>query len=137
MGRLDMKELNLYRLWELCNTLSKRQSELWEEDKYIYLLGLSSDYMEMNFHNFLEYYSFKFEDNNIVVFNDDGIPYEDYTNRDFSYVPLPVLGFGEEELENYIDQSVKMQLEEQRLAKIAEKEGIKKKIELLQKQLER
>lgn len=132
-----MKELNLYKLWEICNIISDKQEEFWEvEDKYIYLLGHSSEYSKMSFESFLEYYSFRFEDNNIVVFNDDRVPYEDYTNRDFSYIPLPVLGFGKEELEKYIEQSVNMQLEEQRLAKIDKKEEIKKKIEFLQKQLE-
>ena len=128
--------LDLKRIWEVMNTLSNRQEELGQEYYYVDLLGNSSEYFSRDFESFLEYYSFKIEDNNVVVFNIDRVPYEDYTNNDYSYIPLPVLGFGEEELENYIKQTVEMQLKEQEEQRIAEKENIKRQIELLQKQLE-
>ena len=131
-----MKELNLYKLWEICNKLSEKESELSEEDVFVSLLGYRSNYREMSFEGFLNYYSFRIEDDVIVVYNNDGIPYENFTNDDFSYVPIPLLGFGEKELENYTEQSVKMQLEEQEAHKIADKEEIKRKIERLTKQLE-
>ena len=131
-----MKELNLYKLWEICNKLSEKESELSEEDVFVSLLGYRSNYREMSFEGFLNYYSFRIEDDVIVVYNNDGIPYENFTNDDFSYVPIPLLGFGEKELENYTEQSVKMRLEEQEAHKIADKEEIKRKIERLTKQLE-
>ena len=128
--------LDLEKIWKLCNYFSDRQCSLDEENCYVQLLGNSSEYFSRDFESFLEYYSFKIEDNSVVVFNCDRIPYEDYCNNDFSYIPLPVLGFGEEELENYVNQMVEMQLKEQEETRIAEKENIKRQIERLQKQLE-
>ena len=127
--------LDLEKIWKLCNYFSDRQCALDEENCYVQLLGNSSEYFSRDFSSFLEYYSFKIEDNNVVIFNNDPIPYEDYNNNDYSYIPLPVLGFGEEKLENYIKQSVEMQLKEQEEHRIAEKENIKRQIELLQKRL--
>ena len=128
--------LDLKKIWEILNTLSNRQEELGQEYYYVDLLGNSSEYFSRDFESFLEYYSFRVEDNNVVVFNNDRVPYEDYTNNDYSYIPLPVLGFGEEELENYIKQTIDMQLKEQEEQRIAKKENIKRQIELLQKQLD-
>ena len=128
--------LDLKKIWEILNTLSNRQEELGQEYYYVDLLGNSSEYFSRDFESFLEYYSFKIEDNYVVVFNNDRVPYEDYTNNDYSYIPLPVLGFGEEELENYIKQTIDMQLKEQEKQRIAEKENIKRQIEQLQKRLD-
>ena len=128
--------LDLKKIWEILNTLSNRQEELGQEYYYVDLLGNSSEYFSRDFESFLEYYSFKIEDNNVVVFNIDRVPYEDYTNNDYSYIPLPVLGFGKEELENYIKQTIDMQLKEQEKQRIAGKENIKRQIEQLQKRLD-
>ena len=128
--------LDLEKIWKLCNYFSDRQCALDEQNCYVQLLGNKSQYFSRDFESFLEYYSFKIEDNNVVVFNNDGSFYSDYPNNDFSYIPLPVLGFGEEELENYVNQMVEIQLKEQEEARIAEKENIKRQIERLQKQLE-
>lgn len=128
--------LDLKRIWEVMNTLSNEQCSLDEINCYVDLLGRDSSYFSRDFESFLEYYSFRVEDNNVVVFNNDAVPYENYHNCDYSYIPLPVLGFGEEELENYIKQTIDMQLKEQEKQRIAEKENIKRQIELLQKQLE-
>ena len=128
--------LDLEKIWKLCNYFSDRQCALVEENCYVQLLGNSSEYFSRDFSSFLEYYSFKIKNNNVVIFNNDPIPYEDYNNNDYSYIHLNVLGFGEEELESYINQMVKMQLKEQEEAKIAMKENIKRQIERLQKQLE-
>lgn len=130
-----MKELNLWKLWSVCNTLSNKQSELSEQNIYIGLLGNRSDYSEISFENFLEYYSFKIEDDTITVFNDDGVPYEDYHNDDFSYIPLSLLSFGEKELEKWMDDEIEKQLGQQKLDKLAEKENIKQKIKYLETQL--
>jgi hypothetical protein len=130
-----MEILNLKKLWEVCNILSDKESELSEQNCYVSLLGINSDYLTTEFDSFLSHYSFKVEGDDIVVFNTDGIPYEDYNNNDISYVPIPVLGFGEKELENYIEQSIKMQLEQQENDRIAQKEDIQRQIELLNKRL--
>jgi hypothetical protein len=130
-----MEILNLKKLWEVCNILSDKESELSEQNCYISLLGMNSDYLTMEFDSFLSHYSFKVEKDRIIVFNDDGIPYEDFTRGDFSYVPIPVLGFGEKEIENWMEEEIAKQLEQQENDRIAQKEDIKRQIELLNKRL--
>lgn len=131
-----MKELNLYRLWEVMNTLSYKQAKLAEEeDKHVNLLGHSSNYISMSFKSFLEYYSFKFEGDNIVVYNDDGVPYENYNNDDFSYIPSILLSFSAEKLERWIETEIGLHLERIEREKIAEKENLKRQIEQLTKRL--
>ena len=130
-----MKNLNLERVWEIMNILSEKASELSEENKYVHLLGTRSGYGEMSFESFLEYYSFKFDNDNLIIFNDDGIPWEDYTTNDFSEVLVVLLSFSAEKLNNWIETEVILQLEKQERAKVAEKENLKQRIEILQKQL--
>lgn len=131
-----MKNLDLEKLWSVCNKLSNKEQELSERDIYVSLMGHSSNYSEMEFESFIKYYNFGFEDDNIVVFNDDGIAYESYTTNDFAYIPTILLSFDETMLEKYIENEIKLQLEAQEREKVREKEGIKKQIELLTKKLE-
>jgi hypothetical protein len=130
-----MEILNLKKLWEVCNILSDKESELSEQNCYISLLGMNSDYLTMEFDSFLSYYSFKVEKDRIVVFNDDGIPYEDSTRGDFSYVPISLLNGGEKEIEKWMEEEIAKQLEQQEKDRIAQKEDIKRQIELLNKRL--
>lgn len=131
-----MRELNLYRVWEIMNRLSYEESKLSEEqDKYVSLLGLSSNYSSKEFNNFLDYYSFQISGENIIVFNDDKIAYEDFTVDDFSFFPLYLLSFGEKELKDYIKNEINNQLKQQEIEKLVEKENLKQRIEMLQKQL--
>ena len=131
-----MKNLDLEKLWSVCNKLSNKEQELSERDIYVSLMGHNSNYSEMEFESFIKYYNFGFEDDNIVVFNDDGIPYESYTNQDFSYIPTILLSFDETRLENWTETEIKLELERQEREKVQEKEDIKKQIELLTKKLE-
>jgi len=131
-----MKELNLYRLFEICTLLSDKERELSENNTFVSLLGNRSSFSAYSFEQFLEYYSFKIEEDNIVVYNDDPIPYEQWDNDDVSYIPSVLLSFGEKDLEKWIEDEVEKQLKQQEKQKIAEKENIRKQIELLQKKLE-
>jgi hypothetical protein len=128
--------LDLEKIWKLCNYFSDKQCALDEQNCYVQLLGNSSEYFSRDFESFLEYYYFKIEDNYVVVFNNDAVPYENYHNTDYSYIPLSVLGFGEEELENYINKMVEMQLKEQEEFRKINRKELEKQIELLQKRLE-
>ena len=130
-----MKNLDLEKLHYICNKLSNKEQELSERDIYVSLMGHSSNYSEMEFESFMKYYNFGFEDDNIVVFNDDGIAYEAYTTNDFSYIPIILLSFDETILENWMETEIKLELERQEREKVREKEDLKRKIELLQKQL--
>jgi hypothetical protein len=129
-------KLDLKRVWEVMNTLSYRQAILAEEeDKYVELLGHSSNYCQQEFDSFLNYYSFKVDGEHIVVFNTDPIPYEDYDNDDFSYIPSVLLSFSAEKLNKWIETEIELQLKKQQREKIAEKENIKRQIEQLNKRL--
>ena len=130
-----MRELNLYKLWEVCNTLSLKESELQEQSIFISFLGNKSNFCAQTFESFLEYYSFSVEDETVIVFNDDGVPYEDYTNDDFSYVSTVLLSFGEKELEKWIDDETERQLAQQKLEKLQRKDYIKEQIKRLETQL--
>jgi len=130
-----MKTLDLYRLWRIMDKISKRQEKLFEENKYIHLLGGRSSYSAYDFESFLSYYCFRFEEDLIVVFNDDGIPWEDYRTNDFSYIPSSLLSFTENELDEWIEKEVEEKLNQLEARKISEKESIKKQIESLQTKL--
>lgn len=130
-----MKELYLEKVWQIMNLLSGREAELSEQDCYISLLGNSSEYCPQEFESFLDYYSFKVDGEHIIVFNDDGIPYEDYSRNDFSYLPIELLPFGEKDLEKWIENEIESQLKQQEEQKIAEKENLKLEIERLTKKL--
>jgi hypothetical protein len=132
-----MKNLNLERLWEICNRLSYEQLKLEEEkDIYVSLLGNSSNYCgDMLFDSFLNYYSFKVDGEHIVVFNTDPIPYESWNNDDVSYFPSVLLSFSDEKLKRWVETEIELQLAKQERDKIQEKEDIKRQIESLQKRL--
>ena len=128
--------LDLKKIWEVMNKLSYEESKLSEEqDKYVQLLGHSSNYCNSSFEGFLNYYSFKVDGEDIVVYNDDSVQWEDYRNNDFSTFPLFLLSLGEKDLEKWIENEIEMQLKQQEINKIAEKEEIKRKIEILTKRL--
>ena len=130
-----MKKLDLYKLWQIINTLSEKQSELSEKSIYVSFLGNKSNYISQSFESFLEYYSFKIEKDNIMVFNDDKIPHEDYTNDDFSYVPFVLISLPVEKLNNWIEIEIDLELKRQEIEKQQLKEYIKRQIELLTKKL--
>ena len=132
-----MKNLDLEKLHYICNKLSNKEQELSERDIYVSLMGHSSNYSEMEFESFMKYYNFGFEDDNIVVFNDDAVSYENYTNQDFSYIPIILLSFDETMLEKYIENEINEQLKHQEQERLQRKEDLKKQIELLTKKLEK
>lgn len=131
-----MKELNLYRLWEICNILSEKMEELAEDNKYIYLLGHRSSYSAYSFDSFINYYSFKVEEEDIIVYNNDFVSYEDYTNNDFSSIPICLLSFSAEKIEEWIETEIQKQLKEQEKEKEQRKKYIESEINRLQNQLE-
>lgn len=130
-----MKNLNLYKVWQICNRLSNKEQELSEHDIYVYLMGGQSEYSESSFEKFLSYYSFRFENDNVVVFNDDAVAYENYNNSDFSYIPTHLLVADKKELEEYIETEITKQLKGQEEEELAQKENIRQQIERLTKQL--
>ena len=132
-----MKELNLYRIWQIITKVSEAQDTMHEKDLYVYLLNTCSYYVPSDFENFLNYFNFKIEKEYIEVFNRDGIPYENYNNDDVFYIPKKLLTMTDEELDVWIEDKIKRELKRIERDKIAEKERIKADIDRLNKQLER
>lgn len=130
-----MKKLDLYKLWEICNKLSWEMEKLSENNVYISLLGCRSSYNSSSFENFLFYYSFKIDEDTITIYNNDGVPYEDYSNDDFSYIPICLLSFSAEKLDRWVETEIGLQMEKHEREKMTKKENIKLQIERLTKQL--
>lgn len=132
-----MKTLNLYKVWKVLNFLNEQEEIYNNKDIYPCFLGTRSSYYIVDFENFLEYYSFKIDVNDIVIFNDDGVPYEDFTNQDFSHISQELLEFDEKELEDWCGRQVKAHIKEVQHMQQNEKENIKNQIEILTKRLEK
>lgn len=131
-----MKNLNLEKVNLVCNTLSDKRHELIEENIYIDFLGHRSNYVSLSFEGFLDYYNFKIDGKDIIVFNDDAIPYENYTNEDYSYFPSALLSFTPEKLEKWVETEITLQLAKQERNKESDKERLKNDIKRIQKQLD-
>ena len=132
-----MKELNLYRIWQILNKVSEAQDKMHEKDLYVYLLNTRSYYVPSDFENFINYFSFKIEKEYVEVFNTDPIPYENDYNDEVFYVPKKLLSMTDEELDIWIEEKIQKELDRIERDKIAEKEKIKADIDRLNKQLER
>ena len=94
--------LDLKKIWEVMNKLSYEESKLSEEGVFISLLGNTSNYSEMCFEGFLNYYSFKIDGEDTIIYNDDSVQWEDYRNNDFSTFPLFFTFFGRKRVK-YLD----------------------------------
>ena len=132
-----MKELNLYRIWQIITKVSEAQDKMHEKDLYVYLLNTRSYYVLSDFENFLNYFSFKIEKEYVEVFNYDPIPYESDNNDDVFYIPKKLLSMTDEELDVWIEEKIQKELDRIERDKIAEKERIKADIDRLNKQLEK
>lgn len=132
-----MRELNLYRIWQIITKVSEEQDKMHEKDLYVYLLNSRSYYVQSDFENFLNYFSFKVEKEHVEVFNYDPIPYEKDYNDDIFYVPKELLSITDQELDIWIEEKTEKELDRIERDKIAEKERIKADIDRLNKQLER
>jgi hypothetical protein len=132
-----MEKLDLKKLWDVCNTLSNKMDELSEQDTWVNFLGNRSSYCGMSFEGFLDYYSFNIVKDGVIVYNNDGVPYEDYTNDDFSYVPICLLSFSDEEIKNWMEEEIAKQLKEKEVEKLQQKDYLKNQIKRLQNQLDK
>jgi hypothetical protein len=130
-----MTQLDLEKIWKICNKLALAQEELADKDIWVNFLGRNSNYSELEFEHFLETYSFRVRKDDVMIFLDEPVPYEDYNYEDFNYVPFSLIFGGEKELEEYIKTETETQLEQQRKEKDYEKERLKLQIEQLTRQL--
>ena len=103
-----MKTLDLYRIWEILNIVKNQENILSEKGIYSNILGHDSKYYIMEFEYFLDEYAFRVDADQICIFNDEQIPYEDYTNNDFSFIPKKLLSFNDTELMAWIEEETKI-----------------------------
>lgn len=132
-----MKTLNLYRIWEVLNIISEKEETLYDKEIYPYILGNSSSYSEMDFESFLEYYCFRITEDKIIIFNDDRIPYEDWTNNDFSDIPKKLLDMDNKSINEWVDKEIEAHIKQQEENKKVEKEKLQIEIKRLTQRLER
>lgn len=130
-----MKTVNLEKIWQLLNTISTEQSDLSEKNIFVNFLGNSSNYNTMSFKSFLGYYNFKIDEDVITVFNDQNIPYEDYTNNDFSYLPIKLLFLTSDEVSTWLKNETQRQLDEQKASRLRDIEIKIETIKRLQDEL--
>lgn len=127
--------IDLEKAYSIMNRLCDRHSELEEDGIYANLLGNKSNYYKITFENFLDFYSFSISGNTLIVFNDDRVPFEDYTNNDFSELPLSLLN-DEVCIEEWLEKKIEKHIEDKRIKKESDKERILLEISRLHKQLD-
>ena len=132
-----MKTLDLHRIWEVMNFLTEQEDILNDKGLYLDFLGQDSFYFTQDFLSFLEEYSFNVFNDEICVFNNDPIPYENHRNNDYSYIPVEFLTFNDEQLMNWIDKRTQDYIQRQKHYKEEEKKNIEYKIKLLTEQLKK
>ena len=105
-----MEIINTKRIWEIFQIVDRI-----DEDG---TLGFNNASLE--YESFLEWYSFKIIRDSIMVFNDDRVPYEDYTWNEFNYIPFSVMNMLDEDVEKWVLEEIKkkekeaVELEQQR-----------------------
>ena len=97
-----MENINTKRIWEIFQIIDRI-----DEDEVLDFNNASLEY-----ESFLEWYSFKIIRDSIMVFNDDRVPYEDYTWDDFNYIPFSVMKMSDEEVEKWVLEEIKKKEEE-------------------------
>lgn len=130
-------ELDLKRLHEIFNKISFEEELLSENGIFVNLLGNRSNYYQSSLEHFLDFYSFKINKDSISVFNDDGIPWENYTNGDFSDINIDVLKMSNLEVDEWIKNKVETHLKQLKVDEIKRIENIKLEIIRLQKELDK
>ena len=122
-----MENINTKRIWEIFQIIDRI-----DEDEVLDFNNASLEY-----ESFLEWYSFKIIRDSIMVFNDDRVPYEDYTWDDFNYIPFSVMKMLDEDVEKWVLEEIKKKEEEYVEWEQKRKETLLKEIESCKSILER
>ena len=122
-----MEIINTKRIWEISQIVDRI-----DEDGTLDFNNASLEY-----ESFLEWYSFKIIRDSIMVFNDDRVPYEDYTWNEFNYIPFSVMNMSDEEVEKWVIEEIKKKEEEYVGREQSRKETLLQEVERIKKILER
>ncbi len=135
-----MEGLNLKRVWEILNIVSKKEEELEENDIYHRLLGVT---YQDSFNHFITYFSFRFIDDSngnidtLLVYNNDPIPYEDFNVDTNINIPIKILSMSDDELHVWMYDKIKELDDKAVIEKENEKTYLKSQIKMLQGRLDK
>ena len=122
-----MEIINLKRIWEIFQIIGRIDE--WSR------LDFNNAFLE--YEGFLDWYSFKMLKDTIMVFNDDRVPYEDYTWNEFNYIPFSVMNMSDEGVEKWVIEEIKKKEEEYVEWEQKRKETLLEEIERNREVLER
>lgn len=133
-----MDNIDIKRVFDVMVIIYNEQQRLEVEyDEYISFLGGNSCFFECDFDKFKEYYSFRLDDETkeLCVFNNDYIPYEEYTANDFSYIPYHLLEATKTEILDWCNNVFERFKKDRELALLKKRGEIIKEIERLNNEL--
>lgn len=125
--------IDLKRLWEITLIICNEIDEAPEEDFYI---NYTTQY---SFESFLNYFSIKIDiiREEITYYNDDKVPYEDFTYQDFNTLPLSILEFKDEEVKEWLYEKNKERVLKEKENRKIEIDRLKRSIEILKEQVKK
>ena len=125
--------IDLKRLWEITLIICNEINEAPEEDFYI---NYTTQY---SFESFLNYFSIKIDiiREEITYYNDDKVPYENFTYQDFNTLPLSILEFKDEEVKEWLYEKNKERVLKEKENKKIEIDRLKRNIEILKEQVKK
>ena len=125
--------IDLKRLWEITLIICNEIDEAPEEDFYIYYTT------QYSFESFLNYFSIKIDiiRKEITYYNDDKVPYEDFTYQDFNTLPLSILEFKDEEVKEWLYEKNKERVLKEKENRKIEIDRLRRNIEILKEQVKK
>ena len=125
--------IDLKRLWEITLIICNEIDEAPEEDFYI---NYTTQY---SFESFLNYFSIKIDiiRKEITYYNDDKVPYEDFTYPDFNTLPLSILEFKDEEVKEWLYEKNKERVLKEKENRKIEIDRLRRNIEILKEQVKK
>ena len=125
--------IDLKRLWEITLVICNEIDKVCDEDFYI---NYNTQY---SFESFLNYFSIKIDiiREEITYYNDDKVPYEDFTYRDFNTLPLSILEFTDKEVIEWLYKKNREYILKEKQNKKIEIDRLKRNVEILEEQIKK
>ena len=125
--------IDLKRLWEITLVICNEIDKVCDEDFYI---NYNTQY---SFESFLNYFSIKIDiiREEITYYNDDKVPYEDFTYRDFNTLPLSILEFTDKEIIEWLYKKNREYILKEKQNKKIEIDRLKRNVEILEEQIKK
>ena len=119
--------IDLKKLWEVTVVVSTEAHELSEKDIY---LNYNTQY---DYETFLGWYSLKIDldRKTVTYYNNDRVPYEDFTYQEYYTLPLELLEMTEKDIIKWVHKKGDEYLEKELLNDKYELERMKRNVEIL------